>query len=524
MGSVVGQIFGGTSASGGGDTQESHQLNQYAGTDQANANTTFAWAQNTGATNTGVASNVAAQQQGIATADQGLGSGATAIGNDQSNIAASDVSLGNNNAAIAGQQLGIGTNQAAIAGQQQNLGTAQTGLAGTQTGYATSLNNAADVSQGNSVDAWNSYSSLFNPVNSQVASDAMNYDSPDQMANVRQAAAGNANEAFDTAIASNNANLTRMGVNPNSGRFADPNATSLARASAVAGAENTATTGRQNTAIGLRQGAAGFGQNIAGISLNQAGLSTNQRGAASGATSAASGAINSAVGANNAAVGANEAAAGANNYAVGANNAAVGANTAASGANAVGLAAINTGVNANTAAVNAGTSAVTNLNNTASTTGNIQGSPTQWAGAANGGEASAGNLSNNVYDTNIKANTGLVSGMLGGGSAASSGGLGEVLGALSDETLKEEIEESGDVLPGLRRLKVKSWKYKDGVADSGRHVGPMAQDVHREFGDRAAPGGRMLSFVSMHGLALKGIQELAAKVDRLAAGLSPRGA
>src|SRR5262249_25108208 len=95
-----------------------------------------------------------------------------------------------------------------------------------------------------------------------MVSDATNYDSPEQYERVRQEAAGNANQAFDTALQSRDIGLTRMGVNPNSGRFADPNATSLARASTVAGSMNEATANLRDKAIGPRAGAASFGRNM----------------------------------------------------------------------------------------------------------------------------------------------------------------------------------------------------------------------------------------------------------------------
>lgn len=341
----------------------------------------------------------------------------------------------------------------------QNTGNADAGATGATGAGTTAVGNAAttfawgqntannDMAQGNaiaaqqrgvagmandeSVNQWNQYQNLFQPVNTQAVNDAMNYDSQDQMARVRQAAAGNANEAFDTSIAANNATLTRMGVNPNSARFADPNATSLARAQAVAGSENTATANRNDTAIGLRANAANLGQNVFGSGVSAAGLSTN----------------------------------------------------------------------ANSAAANT-------LNTTASTGSAIQGNPTTWEQTGISGLTGGGGLSQQGVNTNVNARTSLVN---------------SALGMLSDENVKEEISDVDEdaVLAGLKRIPVKAWKYKDGVADSGRHVGPMAQDMHREFGDRVAPGGKQLSMVSMHGLALLSIKALARQVDRLSAGLRP---
>lgn len=336
--------------------------------------------------------------------------------------------------------IGSGSTDAANANETYAWAKDQ-GNAGIDTagGVAKQEMGLADASQNNAVGNWKQYQSTFAPVNSQVATDAMNYDSPDQMARVRQEAAGNANEAFDTAMASRNAGLTRMGVNPNSGAFADPNATSLARAQAVAGSENTATANRQDTAIGLRSNAAGLGLNVNAAGNQDAGL-----------------------------------------------------------------------------AVQAGIAATSNTNAANMAASTMRGNPTQWASAGIQGFNSGGSLANQLY-----------------GQQMTRWGQGEQNGIgfakLSDENAKEEKSDVDEdrVLAGLKRITVKAWKYKEGRGDSGRHIGAMAQDLHREFGDRVAPGGKMVDLMSMHGLAMAGIRALAQQVDHLSAGLAklqPSGA
>lgn len=110
----------------------------------------------------------------------------------------------------------------------------------------------------------------------------------------------------------------------------------------------------------------------------------------------------------------------------------------------------------------------------------------------------------------------------GGGFGEVLGGLGSVgqgLGAMgfsiSSKKLKKGLRKVGNVLDGVRKLEVGDWKYKDGVSDEGRHVGPYAEDVRREFGDKVAPGGKMLDMVSMQGIMLKAIQEIDQKVDKI---------
>ena len=103
------------------------------------------------------------------------------------------------------------------------------------------------------------------------------------------------------------------------------------------------------------------------------------------------------------------------------------------------------------------------------------------------------------------------------------GGLARGVGALyssgifgkSSEDLKEDKQPVTGALESLRKLPVEAWSYKDGVADEGEHIGPYAEDVQEELGDQAAPGGKMLDLVSMNGLLLKGLQELADKVDSM---------
>jgi hypothetical protein len=77
----------------------------------------------------------------------------------------------------------------------------------------------------------------------------------------------------------------------------------------------------------------------------------------------------------------------------------------------------------------------------------------------------------------------------------------------------------------LQRIPIEAWKYKEGVADEGEHIGPYAEDVNREFGDEAAPGGEKLDPVTMNGIALAVGQSNADRLDRIEKkiGLERRG-
>lgn len=147
----------------------------------------------------------------------------------------------------------------------------------------------ADDASANAQDMWSRYKSVFQPVEDQVVKDAAGYDSPEQMARVRQEAAGNANSAFDVAQASRNVQLTRMGVNPNSGRFVDPTANAIQRVGATADSMNRATADRADRAIALRQGVASFGMNVASAGDRAREIALAATGAGTGAMNAAGG-------------------------------------------------------------------------------------------------------------------------------------------------------------------------------------------------------------------------------------------
>lgn len=102
-----------------------------------------------------------------------------------------------------------------------------------------------------------------------------------------------------------------------------------------------------------------------------------------------------------------------------------------------------------------------------------------------------------------------------GGLGSLGMGLGSMGVTFSSEKLKTDKRKAMPVLDGVRNLEIGDWKYKKGVADEGRHIGPYAEDVRREFGDAAAPNGKVLDMISMQGIALKAIQELSDKVEKL---------
>jgi hypothetical protein len=136
------------------------------------------------------------------------------------------------------------------------------------------------------------------------------------------------------------------------------------------------------------------------------------------------------------------------------------------------------------------------------------------------GNNASGNLYGNI--ANIQA----------GASASNDqtmGALGSAAGTaalmfLSDENEKEQVQPTSDeeALDAVAATPVKNWRYKEGspAADGGmEHTGPMAQDVNKHMGGKAAPGGKMIDLVSMNGITMKAVQAVNKKVDKLAAAM-----
>jgi hypothetical protein len=106
------------------------------------------------------------------------------------------------------------------------------------------------------------------------------------------------------------------------------------------------------------------------------------------------------------------------------------------------------------------------------------------------------------------------------------GGIGSILGSAaaiktaffpSSKKLKTDKRATSarKIVHGLQRVPVERWRYKKGEGDGGEHMGPYAEDMHREFGDAAAPGGRQIDLVTMNGLALVGVKDAADRLDKI---------
>ncbi|MCY1178478.1 Chaperone of endosialidase [compost metagenome] len=87
----------------------------------------------------------------------------------------------------------------------------------------------------------------------------------------------------------------------------------------------------------------------------------------------------------------------------------------------------------------------------------------------------------------------------------------------SDKHMKKDVAPTKPEmsLAAVRKMPVKSWKYKGGSAgdDGGkRHTGPMAQDARAAMGEKTAPGGKQIDLISMMGHTVNAVKALDKKV------------
>lgn len=132
------------------------------------------------------------------------------------------------------------------------------------------------------------------------------------------------------------------------------------------------------------------------------------------------------------------------------------------------------------------------------------------------------NSSANIYGqvAQIEGKDSGIFGALGGIAgqfAGSKAGSTMIASFLSDVNAKKDIKPVSDeeALQAVKQTPVSRWAYKGGMGDGKRHVGPMAQDVNRNMGEEAAPGGKQIDLVSLNGTNMAATAALARKVDRL---------
>lgn len=301
----------------------------------------------------------------------------------------------------------------------------------------------------------------FRPLEQGIVADAQDYDTPEKRNAAATAAMADTNKAFAQTNDAAARRLAANGINPGSTRaMSVMQGQDVNQAVANAGAAFNARKGVETIGHARKMDAASLGR----------GLASSQATSAQVALSAGNNSVNNA-------------------------NAPLSASNAGAAAYAQGM------------------NTVTNANQSA---GNLYGSQAniQQAGGGGGGLDALGNVVGQFAGS-------------AGGSALISKGITGLIG-MSDENVKKDIEPVSDeeALAATNATPVKKWKYDpakmaaEGVpipADAaGENIGPMAQDVNRTMGDKAAPGGKELNLITMNGIAMKSIQALDKKVSKLA--------
>lgn len=196
--------------------------------------------------------------------------------------------------------------------------------------------------------------------------------------------------------------------------------------------------------------------------------------------------------------------------------------------------------------INAGNSATSNQNATSAQLLNGTAQSASITGQGQqmklSGLSSYANAEQAKYTAMSNADGGGFSSMLGG-----LGGLGQGLGAMktagffamsskklktnkrgmskrdATEAIQDNPEDAGFkkrvsaevITKGLQSVPVEAWKYKEGVADEGEHIGPYAEDMQKAFGDQAAPGGKAIDLITISGLHHAAIADSADRLDRI---------
>lgn len=171
-------------------------------------------------------------------------------------------------------------------------------------------------------------------------------------------------------------------------------------------------------------------------------------------------------------------------------------------------------------AVNPGTSM--GISNGAGSTGMNAGmnGVSSAAGMVSGGAQTAMQGQNNLMNgLNMQFNQQMQ------GYQAKNAFLGDIAGAvgtgagfmmMSSKDYKTAKRKPMSVLDAVRDMPVEEWEYKKGMGDGGgkKHIGPYAEDFKKATG---LGNGKEIGIIDAIGVTMGAVQELAAKVDNMAA-------
>lgn len=125
----------------------------------------------------------------------------------------------------------------------------------------------------------------FRPLERGIVAEAEAFDTEAKREQLAGLAAADVNASFTNARGQENRSLQRMGINPNSGRFAALNEQlTFGQASALAGAKNQSRMDAENMGFARKMDAAGLGRNLANNASTAYGVSlASNQAARSGA-------------------------------------------------------------------------------------------------------------------------------------------------------------------------------------------------------------------------------------------------
>lgn len=142
------------------------------------------------------------------------------------------------------------------------------------------------------------------------------------------------------------------------------------------------------------------------------------------------------------------------------------------------------------------------------------------------GNTSMANILNQQYQNQLQAwaaNQQATASGIGGIAGAIGQGIGAYLGYSSSKAKKTDKKPVKGALQAIKGLPVESWKYKpeaQGKAPPGvippddkRHIGPYAEDFKKQTG---LGDGKTIPLQDAIGITMKAIQELDAKVEKIA--------
>lgn len=314
----------------------------------------------------------------------------------------------------------------------------------------------------------------FQPLEQQIVKESTGYDTADRRTAAATAATADVDTGFARSADANSRRLAANGINAGSARaMAAMGGSAVEQAKASAGAAYMARKGVEDTGTAMKTNAVSLGRN----------LSANQNASANTAINAGNSAVNNST------------------VPVAMNQTPASLSGAYAGlSNSYQSAAGTFGQQANNfqSVANAGNSAWGQLGSVAGQVGTRflanQGAGTSYNALANG---TAGNYVNPGFDPYA-----------------------------SDENLKTDIEAPASdeaALAAVNATPVKKWRYDpaqmaaNGIPmdDGAQHTGPMAQDVNKTMGERAAPGGKKIDPITMNGVTMRGLQAVDKKIGKL---------